>query len=130
MRTLSKNMLTLWLALTLVITPLQAMTKATGAADTGGGPCATHAHTAPEAGTDSHSHHTLTQDPAVTHCPACSDAGCYDECSAQSCVSLQPQPAAIATAPLHNARNAATRLILQPTTVFSRTDPPLLRPPV
>jgi hypothetical protein len=128
MRKLSNNLLTLWLAVTLVITPLQAM----GTADSGGEPCASHVHTAPDAGTDSHSHQALAGDSAATHCAACCDRGCYqgDDCSSQGCVNVHLQPAAITTVGVPGRQDAHTRVILQPTTLFSRSDPPLLRPPV
>jgi hypothetical protein len=132
MRNLSKNLMALWLAVALVIAPLQAMTAGIAAAGTDAAPCTMNL--AAEAGSRSGAHdaHRAGQDSAASHCPSCSDHDCNQggECSSQGCVSLHVQPAAMTAIRLHHIRHSDPRIIFQPTFVASRTDPPLLRPPV
>ena len=128
MRNLTKNLMALWLAVALVIAPLQAMTAGIAGAGTGAAPCAMN----PAAEAGAHDAHRAGQDSAASHCPSCSDHDCNQagECSSQGCVSLHVQPAAMTAIRLHHIRHSDPRIIFQPTFVASRTDPPLLRPPV
>ena len=130
MRKLPKNLMTLWLAVALVIAPLQAMTAGIGGADAA--PCAMNLAAETDARSGAHDSHRGGQDSAASQCPACSEHACHQggECSGQGCVSFHVQPAAIAGIRLHHIGNSDPRTVLQPTIIVSRTDPPPLRPPV
>ncbi|MGI9321776.1 MAG: hypothetical protein ACR2O5_10210, partial [Thiogranum sp.] len=129
---LPKKLMALWLTVALVIAPLQTVT----AGSTGDGNDAEHCamNTVSEADSRSGAHdmHQDNQDPAASHCPACSDQTCNQggECSSQGCVIVHLQPAAISAMHLQHITNSDRAITLQLTRILSRTDPPLLRPPV
>jgi len=132
MRNLSKNLMALWVAVALVITPLQAMTAGIAGAGTDAAPCAMNMGAGADSQSGAHDLHRVGQDSAAAQCPSCSDDDCNQggECSSQGCVSFHVQPAAIAGIHLHHIKNSDPCTILQPAGIVSRTDPPLLRPPV
>jgi len=132
MRKLPKNLMSLWLAVTLVFAPLQAMTAGIAAAGSDAAPCAMDMDAGADSRSGSHDSHRVGHDSAASQCPSCSDHDCNQggECSSQGCVSVHVQPAAIAEIRLHHIENSDPRSILQPTVIVSRSDPPLLRPPV
>jgi len=129
---LTKNLMTLWLAVALVVAPLQAMTAGIGGPGTGAARCAMNMDAQADSQAGAHDMHRASQDSATTHCPTCSDHGCNPggECPGQGCVSFHIQPAAIAGICFHCIRSSDPRITLQPSIIVSRTDPPLLRPPV
>gem|GEM_PF-3157229 len=132
MRNLPKNLMSLWLAVALIIAPLQAMAAGIAGAGTDAAPCAMNMGAEADSRSGSHDSHRVGQDSAASQCPSCSDHDCNQggECSSQGCVSFHVQPAAIAGIRLHHIGNSDPRTILQPTIIVSRSDPPLLRPPV
>jgi hypothetical protein len=133
MRSLMKNLMALWLAVALIITPLQAMTAdIAGAATDAAAPCAMSMAAEADSRSGTHDAHQVSQGLAASHCPPCSDHGCNTggECASQGCVSFHIQPAVIVGTLLHHSRNAESRVRVEPTLIASRTDPPPLRPPV
>jgi hypothetical protein len=132
MRNLSKNLMALWLAVALVIVPLQAMTAGIAGAGSDAARCAMNMDGGADSQPGAHDTHRAGQDPAASHCPTCSDQGCNQggECPSQGCVSFHLQPAAITGIRLQHIKNSDPLIFLQPTSIVSRTDPPLLRPPV
>jgi len=122
----------LWLAVALVIAPLQGMTAGIAGVGSDAAPCAMNMDAEADSQPGAHDMHRASQDSAATHCRTCSDQACKQggECSGQGCVSFHVQPAAITGIRLQHIRNSDPRIILQPTIIVSRTDPPLLRPPV
>ena len=132
MRNLMKNLMSLWLAVTLVFAPLQAMTAGIPGAGTDAEPCAMDMDAEADSQSDSHDSHRVGQDSAASQCPSCSDHDCNQggECSSQGCAGFHVQPATIAVILLHHSGNSDPRVRVEPTLIASRTDPPLLRPPV
>jgi hypothetical protein len=132
MRNLTKNLMALWLAVALIVMPLQAMTADIAGADTGAAPCAMNMAAEADSRSGTHDAHLVSQDSAASHCPACSDHACMQggECSSQGCAGFHVQPATIAGILLHHSGNSDPRVSVEPTLIASRTDPPLLRPPV
>lgn len=132
MRNLSKNLMTLWLAVALVLSPLQAMTAGTDGAATDAAPCAMNLAAEADSRSGAHDSHRVAPDSTASHCPACSEHTCNQggECSSQGCFGFHLQPAVITGIRLQHISNSDARAILQPTIIVSRTDPPLLRPPV
>jgi hypothetical protein len=132
MRRLSKNFLTLWVVLALVVTPLQAFTAGGDAAEPAAAPCASHSVAEADSGHLSHVAHHATANTPTPHCRGCCDRDCQhgDECTSQGCVAFHLQPATIGGASPYHAANSTARIPLLPKTVISRSDPPPLRPPV
>jgi len=132
MRNLSKNLMTLWLAVTLVLMPLQAMTADIAGAANAAPPCAMPMDAGVDSQLGAHEAHGVNQESADSHCQACSDHSCQQggECSGQSCVSCLVQAAAISGIHLNDSNPSDPAVSLQPTLVISRTEPPPLRPPV
>ena len=127
-----KNLMTLWLAVTLVIAPLPGMAIGVAAAGADSAPCAMDLAAGTDSRATAHASQRVSQGSAAEHCPDCSDHSCDPGggCSSQGCAGSQVQPAAISAMQLHQLRHAPPRSTLQTTSVDSRTDPPLLRPPV
>jgi len=132
MRNLTKNLMTLWLAVALIIAPLQAMTAGIAGAGTDAAPCAMNMTAEADSQPGAHDSHRVNRDSATSHCPSCSDHTCNQvgECASQGCVSFHVQPAASGGIRFHHISNSDLRTTLQPSIVVSRTDPPPLRPPV
>jgi len=126
-----KNLMTLWLAVTLVSAPLPGMAIGVAAAGADSAPCAMDLAAGTDSHTTTHALQGVSQGSATEHCPDCSDHNCDPGggCASQGCAGSQVQPAAISAMQLHQLRQVPPRSILQTTSVDSRTDPPLLRPP-
>jgi hypothetical protein len=126
-----KNLVTLWLAVTLVIAPLPGLAIGVAGAGADSAPCAMDLAGGTNSGTTTQALQGVSQGSATEHCPDCSDHSCDPGggCSSQGCAGSHVQPAAIAAMQLHQLRHVSPRSILQTTCVDSRTDPPLLRPP-
>ena len=132
MAKLTQNLMTLWLAVTLIIAPLPGMAIGVAAAGADSAPCAMDLAGDTDSRAAAHASHGVSQGSAAEHCPDCSDHSCDPGggCSSQGCTVSHVQPAAITAMPLHQPRRVPPHNVLQTTSVDSRTDPPLLRPPV
>ena len=132
MAKLTQNLMTLWLAVTLVIAPLPGMAIGVAGAGADSAPCAMDLAGGTDSRTTAHALPGVSQSSAAEHCPDCSDHSCKPggECSSQGCAASHVQPAATTAMPLHQLRQVPPHNVLQTTSVDSRTDPPLLRPPV
>ena len=119
MRQLANNLMVWWLAVTLVIAPLQAVSAGAAVSQLDDLPCAMHL---PD---------EENQNADASHCPACGEHPCHHggECSDQSCVSWHLEPVAMVIIRLTDMAHSDSHIPLPATIFLSRTDPPLLRPP-
>ncbi|WP_455235320.1 hypothetical protein [Thiogranum longum] len=126
-----KKVTAFWLALTLVVLPLQGLAAQLGALNNQGCPMAHAGADAAPATPEGHSAlHAV--EAALSHgCSSCDDQGCTGgECAANGC-SLLHVPAAAVSGFVVNAFSESESIVSTPFPgVVSRNDPPLLRPPV
>ena len=109
-----------WLALALVLTPLPVFSVQADSQDQA--PCPSHADAGAAA--------DIAESPAPP-CRHCGDHPCDgDDCSAHGCNQVHQQPGSVENPGLKPQMLRASSDSLASGPLHSRTDPPLLRPPL